>query len=252
MSLQGLWEADKRFIRNSPVNIKWQNPLPSPEEARETIIESCRLWTNPPNPVNPDKDSILSLADKVKPIVQDIYGAEIPANLRIEVHEYQGYLARISELEDEVNAEFGDGLKCQSAPISYFSPFHNIILFPIRFIARIPKGEVIPDRDNGIFQDNWHIQEYPWGMVSLELNLAYILSNAMFRNLRGEIGNNYVSSLSAVTQVTERAISDYNSVMGLLTEEIMARQNPDQQIHVAAEKFKLVWADRLRRNVVFV
>ncbi|MEK6927905.1 MAG: hypothetical protein AABX11_05740 [Nanoarchaeota archaeon] len=252
-TLKEIWKDDILLLsraREHGIDFMYQGEQPNDRDAYEIMLKRSELLTTPKMPLKIDQTLIVPVVQRLTSDVETAWEAKFEIAPKVEVLGSIGYLARISQFEDESAAQFGQApVKLESAPTMYFSPFHNTLLVPNTFIGRISKTTLTDMRGDRTspFLDNWHCEEYTWDRNFFEEVLAQQIACALFRNLRKETGKNYVETINQVGQ-SAVSISAQNQALSLYTEERLANtQYPAWSFNAVTSKVTGVWGDRYKR-----
>ncbi len=236
-SYEQVWEKDKELLKS--IIIFGANRLPTSQNARSILITRQNRWKGPTKRLVLNQDSLDGVLARCLTDIKDSWGIELAELPFIELCDTQDYLPRIACLDKETNKQFGYGGVCKSPPTMYSSPFLKVLVMPKKFIVRKPTGAYTTDVESPDFES----LEFKWDNAFFEEVLFEELSHALFRQIRGEWGDNYVKIMKELGHEKESKISLLNEVTAQVAKESIADRK-GWNLYVVGEKIRLVWQDR--------
>lgn len=250
MSMQDIWSRDKQLLRGFDPNLQvdWDAQLPNNQEAFRLLVERGEKFSKPQDPIEVNEPALKAAVEDIKTKIQILWGADFIEEPVVELVESARYLPRITEIERDVNAQFGYGCVLQAPPGMFHSPSFGRIVLPRKFLVRVQgEGDLFASR-NDIYSKKQRVLEFPWDRAYFESALCEELTHAMFRQLRGEWKKEYVESMKRLGPNKEAKISQFNEVIALHTvEQLALAEKPRWGFYTATDKISLVWGNRYAR-----
>ncbi len=247
-----IWARDKKILRsyNPNHNIDWNAPMPTNDEAVGILIERTKKWENPQTPLEVNANSLETIVSNLVQQIEDVWKGKFTEKPAVEIASSPNdYLFRINMLAGELNSRCGFGLLFDSPPTIYTSQYHGVILIPRKFIVRVPKDKGYPDPDDSLGSSNFRINELEWDKQFIEGVLADVLSQTLFRQIRGEWKQGYVDTSRALGFSKKPSIDLIKDVLTQYgREELTLNRHPDWGLYTVADKFNAVWKDKNKQG----
>jgi hypothetical protein len=248
MSLQDMWDADKERIRRGLPNlgIDLSGLLPTNENAAAIIVHDQSTWEEPPKPIVLTEKYLDDRLAVLAPLVEKVAGTTFDTIPSVEALSSTEYLPRINEVNRGMDELVGiSSEELLSPPGSLFSPYQNTIIVPNTFIIRYTSGS---PSANCVHQDYCQ-RTFPWDADHFDYMLVCQLSRALYRQIRGELGDGYVGAMRKLGPIHSKATVLINGVFEQRVTEKISDDLPVITGAVLSAKIVDVWSSRIHQQV---
>ena len=255
-SLEELWSFDKELLKkyNPDLPVDWNAPLPTDEEGYILLIQRQERWKNPSSPLKINKKSLNQIISRSVPFLKSAWqcGLEVLGDIDFEILEQADYMPRIDELQRAVNNKFGYGDEIKSPPAMFLCPTFKKLIMPDEFLVRNPKKNQEDLRgyaESSMNSSDFDVECFRWDAPFLEEVLNEEISHAVYRQTRGEWGEDYVRTMLAIGPEKEQIISLLNEIIALCIKERIAQSKPEQGLYVVADRISSIWGNSYARGI---
>lgn len=246
-SPEKIWEKDKKLLskKYGSLPIDWQGSLPTTHEDKIVRELVAALWINPDSLAELTKEFVDKCVEENINLIETKWNQKFNEKPIVEVIPPDNYLSRVQQLNKELGDLVNYPLHIKSPPSMAHLPYFRTILIPERFPFRIvPDGQDILDMK----QLPISVHYFPWNNNFFNLALTEELSHSLFRQVRGEWGEDYIKILKKVGLETMGFSVETNENIAQITrEQITKTEKPEWGLYTVLEKFNLAW--RSERNL---
>jgi len=238
-----LWDEDKTLLRAYDPNlpIDWSTSIPTNGDALQIMQIVNGLWQNPPNPIELNETTLGQILEWLVPELEGTWGAKFERPPDVEIVSEDDYLPRLQESQRRLIDRIGYGDVIQSPPGMAFLPDESKIITTPNYVVRKPRG----NHTKNMLSSDFDILTFPWDRPFLETVLCEELSHLMFRQLRNETGNGYVSFAKAVSKYSVAEISMLNEFMAHYVQGNLTKtKHPQWSLYTIRDQISLVWSER--------
>jgi len=234
-----IWEKSKRNLRryNPSLDFNWESIVPGNLEASFLLNERWRLWHSPKRSVVANKEILNRTLENLIPRIEGIFQADL-SPVSMQVLDTDEYCQITQECEKETKRAAGFGDTPEFPACAYLFPYQRKIFFPENFLAvskHATKSPLIPSR--------YEVSQMPWDKGFFDLILCHLVSAAMFIQIRGEWGEDYIKSIKSLgKKKLNEIISVKNTIGQRVIERISEESNGSFAFYGVADQILNVWA----------